>query len=187
MIRLPCPIPYRCFLFIAFAFALPQPTDAGEYRPPVVDERAFDFEALALMEVEREKLATNLAGFAVNSLEKRAGERQWENARKFIGLALQLHARNRGALIANAQLSRGVQPKPVPTDYKPKVLAELLRARAASLVTAGGDPNIALAGYFLFAAVEMDPENEDAVYEFELYRIDHGEPDWTIVTDAVKK
>ncbi len=186
MFRFPHFISHRS-IGLVLAFSGLQGSVAGEYRPPVVDERAFDYADLALMEVEREKLATNLAGFAVNSLEKRAGERQWENARKFIGLALQLHARNRGALIANAQLARGVQPKPVATDYQPAVLAELLRARAATLIAAGGDPNLRLAGYFLFAAVEMDPENEDAVFEFELYRIDHGEPEWSAVTDAEKK
>lgn len=182
-------IPPNAVLGLALLLLFPVATraPAGEYRPPVVEEPAFDFEKLALMEVEREKLASNLAGFAVNSLEKRPGERQWENARKFIGLALQLHARNRVALIANVQLTRGLEPKKAPVDYQPEVMAELLRARAESMITAGGKANIGLAGYFLFAAVEMNPENEEAVYAFELYRIDHGEPDWSAVTDAGKK
>jgi len=185
MIRFP---PYlRQGLVLIVASAAMAFAGAGEYRPPLVEKAAFDFEKLALMEVEREKLATNLAAFAVNSLEKRAGERQRENARKFIGLALQLHARNRVALVSNAQLARGVKPKKVPVDYQPRVLAELLRARAATLVAAGGVQNLKLAGYFLFASAEMDPENEEAVFEFELYRIDHGEPDWNPVTDAPKK
>ena len=34
--------------------------------------------------------------------------------------------------------------------------------------------------------MEADPENEDAVYEYELYRIDHGNVDWNLITDGRK-
>ena len=34
------------------------------------------------------------------------------------------------------------------------------------------------------AAVEMDPENEDAVYQLELYKLDIAAIDWEPITDG---
>lgn len=171
---------WMCAAVLPMSLAL-----AGDYKPPVVEVIAFDYEKLALMEVEREKMATNLAAFVINSLEKNPPVRQIENARKLIGLALQLHPKNRTALVANFQLNRDISPKKVEADYKPEVFSTLLMERAKTLRLKGDPENTKLAGYLFFAAVEMDPENEAAVYEYELYRIEVGELNWKPITDAV--
>jgi len=160
---------------------------AGDYKPPIVEVVAFDYDKLALMEVEREKTATNLAAFVVNGLDKKPSARQIENARRLIGLALHLNPKNRTALVANFQLNRDVTPKKVQADYKPEVFSTLLMERAKSLRKNGDSENTKLAGYLLFAAVEMDPGNESAVYEYELYRIEVGEPNWKAITDASRE
>ena len=43
-----------------------------------------------------------------------------------------------------------------------------------------------LAGYMLAAAVEIDPTNEAAVYELEMYRKDVAEVDWTPIIGRVR-
>ena len=99
------------------------------YKAPTVKDPLFAGEGVALLESEREKIASNIAGFVCNSLSSRPHPRELENARRLIGLALHLHPRDRNSLVANAQLQRGLNPKKVEVDYQPSVLAELLLAR----------------------------------------------------------
>jgi hypothetical protein len=40
---------------------------------------------------------------------------------------------------------------------------------------------------FVQLAANMDPRNEDAVYASEVHRLDHGEFDWSAITDPGKK
>ena len=157
---------------------------AQAYKPPKFDKQAIDLEKIGLMEVERKKFATNLAGYVVNEIgvQKNAHRAAW--ARKLLGLALQLDRRNRAALVANHQFTRGVEPKRIETDYKPGPLAKLLIAQSQALAKTGGDENVYLSGLFLAAAVEMDPENEDAVYQLELYKLDIAAIDWEPITDG---
>ena len=84
--------------------------------------------------------------------------------------------------MANHQFKRGLKPKKVELDYKTVPLAKLLIAKSKAMVKEGGEDNIYLAGLFLAAAVEMDPENEDAVFELELYKLDVAEIDWEPIT-----
>jgi len=157
---------------------------AQGYKPPRVDNPAFDVKKVGLMEVERQKFATNLAGYVVNEVKVAENAHKAETARKLIGLALHLDSRNRNALVANYQFNRGVEPKKVATDYQPDALSKLLIAQSKALGKLGGDDNVYLSGLLLAAAVEMDPKNEDAVYELELYKLDVGEIDWEPVTDG---
>jgi hypothetical protein len=173
------------FIYLTALFLLAGSSGfAQAYKPPKVDKPAFDLEEIGLMEVERQKFATNLAGFVVNEIKVKENAHRAEWARKLIGLALHLDKRNRTALVANHQFKRGVEPKKVQTDYKPQPLATLLIAKSKSLKKLGGIDNIYLSGLLLAAAVEMDPVNEDAVFELELYKLDIGEIDWDPVTDG---
>ncbi len=156
------------------------------YKAPAVSDPLFAGDDVALLETEREKLASNIAGFVSNSLSPRPHAREVENGRRFLALALHLHPRDRNALVANAQLTRGLIPKKVEVDYQPAVLAKLLLERARTLLAKSSSLDQALGGYFLYVAMESDPDNEDAVYEYEIYRIDHGEVDWGLLTDGKK-
>jgi hypothetical protein len=179
----------RCAVFLCAAVSLVPIycSAADDYQAPIVEVIAFDYKELALMEVERDKLATNIAGLVVNELSKRKTGRQMANARRLIGLALHLSPKNRTALVANFQMKRDVAPKKVEVDYRPEVLSTLLSERAISLRKKGGADNVKLAGFLLFAAVEADTLNENAVYEYELYRLDVGELNWDIITDASRE
>jgi hypothetical protein len=157
---------------------------AQAYKPPKFDKSAFDLNKLGLMEVERQKFATNLAGYVVNEVKVQENAHKAEWAQKLIGLALHIDKRNRAALVANHQFNRGVEPKKVQVDYKPDALSKLLIAQSKSLAKLGDEDNVYLSGLLLAAAVEMDPKNEDAVFALELYKLDIGEIDWEPITDG---
>ena len=65
-------IPACRIVFLALAFGVPcLQGQTNPYTAPVVEVPAFDHEKLALLDVERQKLATNIAAFAVNSVIKK--------------------------------------------------------------------------------------------------------------------
>ena len=166
---------------------------ANEYRDAKPDRPVFDDDELGLMIIEREKLATELAAYVCNDLG-RGGAMEGEGAsegtslaNRMLGVALQLHPRNRTALIANFRLTRGVPTDFAASDYEPKVLADYLYTRSKLLMEQGGDTNDNLAAYLLAFAVEIDPTNEDAIYDLEVRSIDEREPDWGLILPWLKE
>ncbi|MCH7225579.1 hypothetical protein [Haloferula sp. A504] len=140
---------------------------------------------LGMLDREREEYANNLAIHAVNEVAKaKASAASLEVARRHLALSLHLAPRNRRALVANYQLSRGVVPQPIEGEYSSEVLARLLFTRAEVLKQQGGAENVLLARFFIDLSAELDPHNEDAVYASELQRLDHGRLDWKLLTDV---
>lgn len=142
--------------------------------------------SIGMIDPERDEYAGNLAGAAVVHLRKHKADHQsCDLARRMLALALHLSPRNKKALVANAQLGRGIVPEPPETDYRPQTLARLLMTRAQQLekqqedTKEQGRGNVELAGYLLSLAMDLDPKNEDAIYLSELHRINHGEVNWT--------
>ena len=143
---------------------------------------------LGMLDSEREEYATNLAGLAVNQIvTAKATPAALADGRRMIALALHLSPRNKRALVANFQLSKGVLPDVSETAYSPQVFARLLLARGQLLEKQGGDENRSLARMFVQLAAGMDPKNEDAIYVSEVQRLDHGDIDWSVITDAPAK
>lgn len=152
--------------------------------PPKTAPAGFSQE-LGLLDAEREEYATNLANHAANTVNAaKASPASLEEARRALGLALQLSPRNRRALVVSFQLSRGVLPEAVAGDYSPRVFARLILTRGRLLQKQGGTENLQVARFFTQLAAEIDPRNEDAVYASEVQRLDQGKLDWTPVTDA---
>jgi len=167
---------------VASAFAAEKAPDFG-YMPPKVGKSCFG-EGLTMLDRERGEYATHLATYAANRVaETRASKESLDQARRLLALAMQLSPRNRKALVVNFQLRKGVPPEKSESTYTGGVLARLLVARAELLKRAGGAQNELLARCFVELAAEMDPHNEDAVYAFELQRLDKGELDWKRITD----
>ena len=77
-------------------------------------------------------------------------------------------------------------PKRVESGYSPKTLAALFVARAETLFEQKGESNRLLARALVDLAVTIDPHNDDAIYAFELQKIDYGELDWSQFTEASK-
>ena len=155
----------------------------GNYKSPTINRRLFGDE-LSMVNNERDEYATNLTAFAVRSIQNQKGSQaSLDNARERLGLALHLSPRNRKSVVVNKQLAEGLMPESVAADYESEVFAKLLLARGQLLEKQKGESNALLARYFIALSAAMDPRNEDAVYESEIRRIDHGELSWSVMTD----
>ncbi len=160
---------------------------AFTWDPPRVARGIFTRD-LGMLDSEREEYATNLAGHAANQVAvSKASPQSLAEARRMLALALHLSPRNKRALVASFQLSKGVLPESSEGNYSPQAFARLLFARGQLLEKQGGAENATLARIFVQLAASMDPKNEDAIYASEIHRIDHGELDWNAITDAPEK
>ena len=150
-----------------------------EWRPLKIAKSQFP-RSIAMMDAERDNYAGNLAGVAIVQLrDRKVDKSSRELALRMMSVALHLSPRNKRAVVLNAQLGRGMVPQPPEVDYQPKTLSALLMNRAKLLEKEGGKENVGLAGYLFHLASELDPKNEDAIYLSELFRINHGEVDWS--------
>ena len=156
----------------------------GRYTEPRINLRMFG-EDLSMVNNERDEYATNLAAYAVKVILESSGDQEsLDGARRLLGLALHLAPRNNKCVVINAQLKRGILPKKVIADYDFHVFARLLLTRGQLLERQKAGVNRQLARYFIELSASIDPRNEDAVYEAEIRRIDHGNIDWGQITDA---
>lgn len=157
-----------------------------DYKPPVVEKVIFD-ESITMLDQERHEYSSNLAIYAANQLiSKKASPQSLESARRILALALHLERRNRQALVVNFQLKQGVMPEIKKGDYNPRTFSRLLLARAKLLLRDDNERERLLAHCFVELAAIIDPRNEDAVFAYENQRIDVGDIDWRLLTDAVK-
>ena len=155
-----------------------------DYKPPMVKKPLFDKE-LTMFEQERREYATNLAVYAASHVaEKGTGPDVLNHVRRVIALALHLDPRNRRALVVNFQLAKGVLPEAGKGNYNSRTLSRLLLSRARLLGERDRAGEKLLARCFTELAAVIDPRNEDAVYEFEIQRLDSGALDWRVITDA---
>jgi len=155
--------------------------------PPEVKVSLFTNQ-LGLLMPEREDYATNLAILASNHVaEMKAAPASLAEARRMIGLALQLSPRNKRAVVTNFQLQKGIIPERMDGDYTRQSFARLALTRGHLLERQAGAENELLARYFTQLAAELDPTNEDAVYASEVQRLDGGSPDWAAITDPKEK
>ena len=134
---------------------------------------------IVMLDSERDEYATNLAAYAANEISQNGASMTSVNhGRKVLALAMQLSPRNRQALVTQFQLSKGIVPEKTEGDYSPQVFARLLFTRGQLLLQQKQAENTLLAHYLIQLAAEIDPRNDDAVYESELIRLDSGGPDW---------
>lgn len=154
-----------------------------EWQPLEIRESAFS-QDLVMLDSEREEYAANLAAYAANRIAASgASVQSLKSNRPILALAMHLSPRNKQALVTQFQLSKGIVPEKTPTDYSPQVLARLILTRAQLLARQPEAENLLLARYLTHLAAEIDPRNEDAVYASEIARLDHGNPDWKLLTD----
>jgi len=173
-------------LFFLLCFAVNgQEERTFEFKPPYVRESIF--KEAGMNEREKETYATNLAIFTANEVvRKKANKDSLGFARKALALALHLSPRNKRAVVLKFQLEKGVMPATQQTKYSQKTLATLFVTRAEVLYQQKGEVNRLLARCFIDLAVTIDPRNEDAVYAYEMQKIDLGELAWGPITDAPK-
>ncbi len=152
----------------------------GKYRVVQVGESKFKA-GLEMLGREQNNYASSLTAYALNQLvEKKGNQESTDLARKYIGLALHLSPKNRDAVVANIQLSKGIFPKKRKKPYNSATLSSLLFARAKHLKDSEGVANVLLARAFMSLSAELNPKNEDAVYEAAMLEQDHGKLDWGV-------
>ena len=157
-----------------------------EYKPPVVEKILFD-DSLSMFGQERHEYATNLAVYAANQLiAKKASAESLVSARRILALSFHLERRNKVAMVVNFQLKEGVMPEVRKGDYNPRTFSRLLLSRAKLFLLRDNESEKLLAHCFVELAALIDPRNEDAVFAYENQRIDVGEIDWRVITDAAK-
>jgi hypothetical protein len=171
-------------LMLSLGLSAAEKENAFAWKAPNIGPGLFS-DDLGMLDREKEEYATNLAVYASNGVAKaKASAASLEQARRLLALSMHLAPRNKRALVAGYQLSRGMLPAEVPSEYSSEVLARLLFTRGQVLRQQGGDENLLLSRIFTELAAEMDPRNEDAVYASELQRLDHGKVDWADLTDV---
>lgn len=174
------------FLWVTALHAA-DPQKSFAWVPPKVQQSMFS-KNIGMLDSERDEYATNLAIYASNMITSgKASAQSLADARRVMGLALQLSPRNKRAIVTSFQLSKGLLPEAVQTNYSPQVLARLLLTRGQLLDKQGGDENKKIARFFIHLSATMDPKNDDAVYASEVHRLDHGDVDWSAVTDGAPK
>tara|TARA_B100000927_G_scaffold106859_1_gene86443 strand:- start:4 stop:648 length:645 start_codon:yes stop_codon:yes gene_type:complete len=175
-----------CILLLSLVIGYGQSEDAAfaaRYEAPVVDRPFFGDDVM--LAAERKSYATNLATYVANMVSsKGAAKDVLVSARQILALALHLERRNKQAMVVNFQLRQGVMPKVKVGDYNPRTFSRLLMARAKLLLKGeeGSKKERLLGRYFIDVAAHIDPRNEDAVFECENQRIDHGNLDWGLLT-----
>ena len=166
------------FLFAMSGLSSAQEAPLFRYSGPIVRASVFT-DALGMLNRERTEYATNIVIIVGNRvIEKKANPESLALAMRATGLALHLSPKNRRALILNGQLKKGVLPKMAETEYSRSTLAALLMQRAKVLFEQKGDENRLLARAMVDLAASFDPSNEDAIYAFELQKIDYGGVSW---------
>lgn len=156
------------------------------WEPLEIRESVFSRE-IVMLDSERDEYSSNLAAYAANEVAGNgASIASIAHARRILALAMHLSPRNKQALVTQFQLSKGVLPEKTESDYSPQVFARLLLTRGQLLLQQPEGENHLLAHYLIQLAAEIDPRNEDAVYESELIRLDSGGADWGKLTEPGK-
>ncbi len=180
MSRMRCTVPPLLPLLLAAMLAWIPGAPGQGYRPPAVSEPLFAGDEIALIEVDRRKLATNLAAYVAGAAAAAEGTAGLppERARRLLGLALHLDPRNRAAFTVNFQLARGAAPPALEADFSPATLAEVLAGKGGALRARGGGGNLMLAGFLIAAAAEIDPDNLAAARALQDYVESVAPVDW---------
>lgn len=138
------------------------------------------FADFSMLVQERDEYATNLTRLALTVIhEDPQSEPGVAEARRLLALALHLSMRNRSAVVANHQLSKDILPEQKNADYSTQVFARLLLTRGKILKKQEAASDQFVGECFVEIAAALDPRNEDAVYEFELQKLDGRQVDWT--------
>lgn len=139
-----------------------------------------DFSMLAQ---ERDDYATTLTRLALENVHVDPNdEKGIAEARRLIALALHLSPRNRTAVVSNHQLGKGLLPEKKEADYSRLVFARLLLTRGRLLKEQKGEADQFVGRCFIELAAQLNPRNEEAVYDFEIQKFDNKEVDWSVFT-----
>ena len=134
---------YSGWIVFGWAQSFPSIGEARYIAPKVIE--AVFLHGVTMLDSEKEEYASNLSAYAVKVIrDKPQSAKALEDGRRVLALALHLSPRNRKAVVANFQLSKGLTPKPQTGDYSEKVFSRLLVTRGDLLYEEGGEKKCAI-------------------------------------------
>jgi hypothetical protein len=167
--------------FSAWAEPVQEMDKASSISYQTLEVKKSLFGDFSMLAQERDDYATNLTRLALLSAHAAPSDpSNMGGVRRLIALALHLSPRNRSAVVANHQLGRGLLPEKKEPDYSRAVFARLLLTRGRLLKKQESKSDQFVGRCFTELAAELDPRNEDAVYESEIQELDGQEVDWTV-------
>ena len=147
------------------------------YVPPRLDSNFIDSAKLTLNEEKRVETATFL-GVQVRGTQhyqKNLGPAFMSRA---LGIALKLDAHNKTAYVANAVLTRGDPLMPTgDAVLSVNEFSQALTKTAVSLMQNLNTEDAKLGAYLCWLAKRIDPRNDDAIFNLELY-LEKNKLDW---------
>ena len=90
-------------------------------------------------------------------------------------------------MVSNHQLGRGLLPEKKEPDYSRTVFARLLLTRGRLLKKQEAKDDQFVGRCFIELAAELDPRNEEAVYDAEIQKLDGLEVDWSLFTKGKRE
>lgn len=144
------------------------------FRPVEISEAWFTQEKVGVIQVELEKAATYLAIFSHRSFTPaiRRGDIEARLfARRFLSLALHMDPNNAAAQKINRWLAEDIEVKEdIPLPQSEKLFVEFVGRLNKQLAARKEPAARRLRGFLGLVAAEIDPTNEDAIYEAELFQ-----------------
>lgn len=151
-----------CAVFCSSAHAYDSPNPAG---------LQVSTASVSLDPIVFDNLATALAKCCGNIQNGKS-----ELLEKMVGIALLVSPRNQSAVVLDVKLQRGASLSS-DADWPPDKMATGLLTLGQRLQGGTRDDKL-LAGYFLSLAASLDPDNDDIVYAYTMYKQDYGDVDW---------
>lgn len=147
------------------------------------------FRDISMLAQERDEYATNLTKLALLTVHDTIDKpkelaKNMLTIQREIALALNLSPRNRLSVITNHQLGRGLLPPKPDLDYSSDVFARLLLTRGRLLKSEKNEADQLAGRFFVELSSLLDPKNEDAIYEYEMQKLDGEAVDWSLLLGA---
>lgn len=166
----------------------PSPTPAPQetrYEEPKAGAKPFDPEKIGLSAEQRTEIATQLAQ-VIRLVASKSPAPPYELATKTLGVALCLDPDNRAAVISNLQFVKNTRFENLPAEPSTATVAQSLFKTAQSLREQADPEAKKFRGYLLDLAHEIEPSNEDLIYEQEMFRRKEGGVDWSPILASAK-
>jgi hypothetical protein len=143
---------------------------------PRVPEALFTPEKIALLQPECERIAVYLARRAAEKYTEgvlRGDAAAMTGGRLLLTVSLHLQPLNGSAVLCASRWMDGKAPSLPPPSEDPRGFSNFLLSAARRQAGNAGPAREALGRILTFLAADLDPANEDAIYECEIQDRDH--------------
>lgn len=161
------------------------PADLSKYQEPKLDAKPFDPEKIGLSSTQKSEIATQLAQ-VIRLLASKDPKPPYELATKALGIAFILDPENRTAVISNLQFTKNIRFENIPEEPSAATVALNLFKIAQNLKDQADENPRIFRRYLMDVALQINPSNEDLLYEHEMLRRREGDADWSKILASAK-